>query len=347
MVTGIWRYQLTPVGGQLPPREGALIRHELAVGIGYADLHPWPELGDLSLEEQLFQMREGGCTNLLVQNRFAALADALPRYHLKKPFSPLAHVPPSHASLPYLLRTDSEVNRFSDTLGALEPLGFDRLKLKLSGKNQAEMARLTEVLPQALRHGYRIRLDLNARPTALQVLALLHRLVDVAGEDLAWLDWIEDPCLWSFNAWKAIKEQFNVRLALDFAASPAEALTNAAGPADLAKAVDVLVVKPAAQESFEVARVARQAGLQLAVTSYLDHPVGQFHAARIAATMQFIASNGAAGFGIEPGGLCSHLVYEPNEFSERLAIKDGKLIPPAGTGLGFDDLLEKLPWTDL
>ena len=41
------------------------------------------------------------------------------------------------------------------------------------------------------------------------------------------------------------------------------------------------------------------------------------------------------------------VTLEENEFSERLGQVGPKFRSPGGTGLGFDDLLEKLPWKRL
>jgi O-succinylbenzoate synthase len=96
------------------------------------------------------------------------------------------------------------------------------------------------------------------------------------------------------------------------------------------KEADVLVVKPAIQEVPTDER-------ELVVTSYMDHPVGQLFAAYVAATTKTS----------DRCGLLTHLVYEPNAFSERLRIDGMRLVPPGGNGIGFDDLLENLAWRKL
>src|SRR5437763_8510701 len=58
-----WRYELVPKRRLSPiagRREGALIR----VGSGFADVHPWPELGDEPLGAQLDLLRSGKTTTL-------------------------------------------------------------------------------------------------------------------------------------------------------------------------------------------------------------------------------------------------------------------------------------------
>ena len=67
----------------------------------------------------------------------------------------------------------------------------------------------------------------------------------------------------------------------------------------------------------------------------MDHPVGQFFAAYVAATHRVSARC----------GLFTHALYEPDAFIERIRAEGAQLLPPDGTGIGFDDLLEDLPWT--
>jgi O-succinylbenzoate synthase len=43
----------------------------------------------------------------------------------------------------------------------------------------------------------------------------------------------------------------------------------------------------------------------------------------------------------------THVLYEPDAFIERIGMEGARLLPPKGTGVGFDDLLEKVRWTTL
>ena len=78
-------------------------------------------------------------------------------------------------------------------------------------------------------------------------------------------------------------------------------------------------------------------GMEIVVTAYMDHAVGQMHAAAAAAR---IAPDACCG-------LVTHLLFEPDSFSERIALDGARLVAPAGTGVGFDDLLDGLPWERL
>ena len=89
-----------------------------------------------------------------------------------------------------------------------------------------------------------------------------------------------------------------------------------------------------------IARAASN-GRQLVVTTNMDHPVGvlwaAFHAAQAA----------RAGVLHGPCGLLTHPLFEPDEFSRELSVRNGVLIVPEGTGLGYDGMWDHLPWHPL
>ena len=93
--------------------------------------------------------------------------------------------------------------------------------------------------------------------------------------------------------------------------------------------MDVLVVKPALQD---IPRTEKE----IVITSYMDHPIGQFFAAYE-----------AARYGRGTHGLFTHVLYEPDQFIDAVRADGARLLPPPGTGLGFDGLLENLPWRKL
>ena len=43
----------------------------------------------------------------------------------------------------------------------------------------------------------------------------------------------------------------------------------------------------------------------------------------------------------------THLLFERNDFSERLQVDGARLVTPQGTGIGFDDLLQRVSWKKL
>lgn len=255
-------------------REGALIR----IDDGFADVHPWPELGDAPLDEQLALLARGETTTLTrCSLRFAAL-DGDARGRGVSLFERL-RIPESHWP------------------GAEPPPEFDTVKIK-------DVA----VLPPNVR----LRIDLNARSSSADFLRM--RLPRER------VEFVEDPCPYDPRVWNALRAKTGMRLALDRGVATG--------------GVDVLVMKPAVQ--LEMPDV----GLEVVVTSYMDHPVGQFGAA-------YVAAMAAPHLLSKRCGLVTHVLYEPDAFIERIRMDGARLVPPEGTGIGFDDLLERLPWKKL
>ncbi|MEA2415083.1 MAG: hypothetical protein QOI58_1740 [Thermoanaerobaculia bacterium] len=179
-----WRYELTPkrrlsavaVDGV---RRGALIR----VNGGVADVHPWPELGDLPLDEQLALLARGETTPLTKASLEFASLDASARRDGRSLFDGLT-IPPSHWP------------------GPDPPPDFDTVKLKS-----------IDVIPNRVR----LRIDFNATLTAeefVQIAATLPR---------ERIDFIEDPCPYDAAVWRELRKRTGLRLALDRAASSSEA----------------------------------------------------------------------------------------------------------------------------
>jgi O-succinylbenzoate synthase len=265
----IWHWPYT-----LTARRGALIR----VGSGFADVHPWPNLGDAPLEEQLARLAGGETTPLTGRSLELARLDGAARERGVSLFNGLT-IPESHWP------------------GSEPPPEFDTVKLK----------GIERIPPRV-----RLRIDFNnrLRPEEFMLIAegLPHERID----------FVEDPCPYDPAVWSALQQQTGLRLALDrFHAE---------------EGVDVLVVKPAIQDF-------PQSEKEIVVTSYMDHPVGQFGAAYIAALHSEQVSARC--------GLFTHVLYDRDEFTERIRSNGARLLPPEGTGIGFDDLLERLPWKKL
>jgi O-succinylbenzoate synthase len=285
----VWRYELLPKRALNAlsagvPRHGALVR----AGSGVADIHPWPELGDAPLDEQLELLARGETTPLTRQTLELARADGEAREAGRSLFEGLT-VPPSH--WPFA--------------GGAVPRAFDTVKVKMGPDPEWESIRTLA--------GYRLRLDFNGTLNARELTAFVNTLPPDIRESI---DFIEDPSPYDAAEWQALRDRLNVRLALDRGVEE--------------EGVDVLVVKPAVQP-FPVS------DKEIVVTSYMDHPVGQLGAAWVAA--KTVASSTC--------GLLTHTLFEKDPFLERMTIEGTRLVPPGGTGVGFDDLLEALPWKRL
>lgn len=267
----VHRYELVPRRRNVAARRGALIR----VDDGFADVHPWPELGDADLDQQLALLARGELTPLTRASLHWARVDADARRRGVSLFEGLT-IPESHWS-------------------GSDPLpGFDTVKVK-------------GVMP--VPDHVRIRIDFNARLSAEEFLRVAESLPKER------IDFIEDPCPYDEALWRDLSARTGLRLALDRFAGVA----------------DVLVHKPALHAEFP------SFNGEVVVTSYMDHPVGQFFAAYVAATNRVSARC----------GLFTHVLYEADAFSERVRADGARLLPPEGTGIGFDDLFEDLPWTKI
>jgi O-succinylbenzoate synthase len=255
-------------------RHGALLR----VDDGFADIHPWPELGDAPLDEQLALLQRGETTALTRASLELAHVDGVARRKGASLFHGLT-IPESHWP------------------GPDPPPGFDTIKTKGLAEFPA---------------GVRLRIDFNATLTADEFAAVAASLPRER------VDFVEDPCPYDAATWSALEERLGIPLAYDRAGD---------GVPD---AVAVLVHKPAVQAVFPDHP-------NVVVTSYMDHPVGQFGAAYIAATHRVNRRC----------GLFTHVLYAPDAFLERVESDGTRLLPPRGTGIGFDDLLEGLSWTSI
>ncbi len=146
---------------------------------------------------------------------------------------------------------------------------------------------------------------------------LLEELSSWSEPEKAAIDFLEDPVPYFSNDWERLVKESGLTMGLD---------------RNLEKAssdIEVQVIKPAVQKM--------KSGRRVVVTSYMDHPVGQAFAAWEAARAEVK----------EICGLQTHRLFEGNVFIEALGDFSPEFKIPDGTGLGFDDLLEALPWTKL
>ena len=284
--------------------QGVLIRE----GGGYGCIHPWPELGDLALMDQLDFLRQGKLTPLTRSALHCAKADAAARRAGRSLFVGL-QVPRSHATLPM-----DEV-AFQQAVDA----GFDRVKVKM-GRDlvlEAEFVRSMAERYPALRW----RIDFNGTQKCEDVERLMLSLGEAFCEKI---DFLEDAFSGSIGPIVALP------LAVD-----REVETKL-------EDFSVAVLKPAINEMPALLERAQAAAKRVVITSYMDHPLGQSYAAWHAA----LAVRDFPDL-IDRCGLITHGLFEPDDFTEALGSPAPDFHPPSGTGLGFDELLENLPWTPL
>ncbi|HUF61433.1 MAG TPA: hypothetical protein VMN36_05110 [Verrucomicrobiales bacterium] len=298
----------------LPPSRRSS-RHEfpgalIRTGSGFGCIHPWPELGDLPLRHQLAGLADGILTPLSRRALACAAADGGARNTRCSLFDGLT-IPESHATLP---------NPSSAALDQAHETGFQSAKCKAGPGDIQRMRELLRSTPLPLRIDFNETLNQNDLDSMLSNMDTSER---------ARIEFLEDPFPFDARSWTSSATRWNLTFAVD---RDVEAGWPSAG---------VAVLKPALQDTFLLAKPIHAAQRRAVVTSYLDHPLGQLFAAWQAARID-------AEF---PGllrlcGLATHTLFERTAFSELLP--DGpRLTPAPGTGLGFDDLLERLPWKRL
>ena len=194
---------------------------------------------------------------------------------------------------------------------ALRAEGFEVVKLKGGRDWKQGVAQIRA----AVAAGLRVRADFNGVLTEREFVDFARAAADVREG----VDFVEDPVPYEPEVWERLRQETGWKLALDRAERAA------------AGGFDLRVLKPAAD-----AMLPQQG--PVVITSYMDHPVGQVFAAWEAA--RYAGTQGHAG-------LLTHHLFEPDAFTARLAVAGPDWVSPGGTGLGFDDLLEALPWVPL
>ncbi len=291
--------------------DGALIQ----IDGGYGCIHPWPELGDPTLEKCLADLAGARRWPIVRRAIRCAEYDRESRNFENSLFEEM-EIPASHATL---AKTDAR-----EIVLAVEA-GFTTIKLK-AGRDPESEADFLETMAGEF-PALKWRLDFNESLTARQAADFLTSLTE---KTRAAIDFVEDPCPYSETAWLDLRRKTRVKLAVDLEATPQ------------ASAAQVMVIKPAVDEPFLLGEAALSHNQRVVMTSYMEHPLGQTFAAWEAARLE-LQFPGLVGV----CGLQTHHLFEPDEFTEVLGPWSPDFKAPEGTGLGFDDLLAAQPWTRL
>ena len=291
--------------------EGALIQ----IDGGYGCIHPWPELGDPTLEKCLADLAGARRWPIVRRAIRCAEYDREARAFENSLFEEM-EVPTSHATL---AKADS-----AEVALAVEA-GFTTVKLK-AGRDLSAESKFLEAMTLEY-PALQWRLDFNESLNSEQAAEFLLALSEKAR---AAIDFVEDPCPFSETSWTELRRKTRVKLAVDSEATPQSV------------AAQVMVIKPAIDEPFLLGEAAIAHAQRVVMTSYMDHPVGQVFAAWEAARLE-LQFPGL----VDMCGLQTHHLFETNEFSEVLGLWSPEFKVPDGRGLGFDDLLAAQPWTRL
>jgi o-succinylbenzoate synthase len=184
------------------------------------------------------------------------------------------------------------------------------VKIKVRKENLEMVISLVNARPHIF------RLDFNHFFTPKECEEILKRL------NPSKVEFIEDPFPYDAMEWERLERVYGMAFALDEV------------PSKVSEKTKIVVVKPVCED--HTLFLEHQ---KVVVTSYLDHPLGQM--AALYASYQFSEKQ------LMTCGIASHFAYQETPFSKELKMQEDYLIPPQGTGYGFDDLLKRQKWIHL
>lgn len=320
-----YKYELEPVSELSSvtgsaKRRGALLKVQWPNGkMGYSDLFPWPEHGDVDIDTQLSAIAQGRLTKLAEQAIWLAKKDADPRSRGVNIFAGLGKVK-NH----YLV---NDISKLTDNaLANLRSAGFTTLKIKVGKNLEEEAATISKLVRQ---NPLLVRLDFNAK---IDLVAYRKFMNSLDLTDRAKIEYVEDPMPWNLEAWKEAATFTPIALDQEFEKVKWNEITGR-------PPFKILIIKPARRDVEKDLKLAEQYDLKVVVTSSLDHPVGVAHACNIASEIK--KSNPSM---LLDCGCLSLRAYKFSEFFLRVQATGPYFAGVNGTGIGFDDLLQRIEW---
>ncbi|WP_413586295.1 o-succinylbenzoate synthase MenC [Bdellovibrio sp. HCB274] len=303
------------------PRSGALIKVEWPHGfVGYGDLHPWPELGDMTLADQLAALKKGKITPQMEQTIWLARKDADLRKKGKTILTTGEKVRNN-----YLVSNYAEI--IPGFLDELKRASFSTIKLKVGRDLAAEANAVTRIAAA----GFKIRLDFNS---ACSWQSFERFFSGLSPQEKVWIEYVEDPFPFDPDAWMDAKKL--VKIAMDSAYEKVDWDKITKAP------FDVLVIKPAKMDVDKAIERCKKFNLKATVTSYMDHPVGSLGALAVAMECKELYPNIMLD-----AGCMTYRSYQMDQFSASINTTGPYFSSIKGTGIGFDLLLKELPWQKL
>ncbi|WP_009963193.1 enolase C-terminal domain-like protein [Verrucomicrobium spinosum] len=294
---------------------GVLIMVDGGVGC----LHPWPEFGDPPIKDQLDLLRDGGTSKVIERALRMAAVDGAARRAGVSLFAGL-EIPPCHYSWDQNQPSEPQMRRVvAEGWGAIKTKGWN---------NVGEVLRwLDSFAAKAGDAGVKLRADFNS---CLEPHQFRNFMEWMSPRVRARLDFVEDPFPYDPESWEDMQRRYAVDLALDKALRGAD------------EGFNVAVLKPGRREWREMLDGVPER-VRVVMTSAMDHAIGQSFAAYEAAlAWQEIGGR------MDLCGLATDHLFARDSFFERLSAVGGVLaVDRAGTGLGFNEVLDKLAWLKL
>ena len=300
------------------PRQGMLLKIQKNKSVGYSDVHPWPELGDLPLEEHLVALIQKNPTFLTRVSLSQAQRDAEARSKNK-----------SLLLLEPLLKNNfvaSEIDELTDLkLERLKKLKFQVIKLKAGVDLEKELFFSKKILGTG---NFGLRLDFNS------VLEWADFQKFFEAIPTKYIEYAEDPLPYSVEVWTEARKFLPV--ALDFEAKKLSWEKHRPPTAD------ILIVKPLRMNMEVITACIEAWPIDFTVTSAMDHPLGMLQAYTWAQelALRFPDQHRAPG--------CLTLdSYEPNAYQDEVLVEGPLIKSINGRGSGFKKLLEGESWIPL
>ena len=303
-------------------RDGALLKVEWKEDglIGYADLHPWPELGDIPLAEQLDGVRQGKISLQLEQSIWLAHRDAILRKDKKNVFDNGVKVKNNFVI--------SDLTTLKPGfLDSINGEAFTHVKIKVG----RDLAKESDLLTQVAAAGLRVRLDFNGMGSWQTFEKFM---TSVPKTVLPSIEYVEDPFAYDHQAWSDAKKIVKIAVDNQYDKVPWETLDKAP--------FDVVVIKPAKTDVAKAIAHCRTHNLKAVVTSYMDHPVGMIHALGVAMELKKLYGD----MMLDPGCL-THQLFKMDVYAAEINTQGPFVMKVKGTGVGFNDLLGAQTWHHL
>ena len=301
--------------------------------IGYSSLQPWPSLGDFTLDEYLEFIKNKKMKGSLGPAVYLAKKDAIARQKKISLWNEniLKFLPKNHKNVS---------NIFYENFEELYENNFEWIKIKLGLDIEKEIKFLIDSKHRI--QNFKLRLDFNfSVPLDHEILLKIFDL-----NQYFQIDFFEDLILFpkiatddlleprtKKNKWeesgKIIFPQ--EKLAIDFQKNKTDL-----------KKYGVIVVKPVMELLPKIKNLSKHNHHRRIFTSAMDHPVGQMLGLYEASFFYSEFPNLQ-----ETCGFLTHLNFQKNQYSEYLQVKNTKLLPVSGTGIGFDELLKNEKWENL
>ncbi len=336
-IRSVWffPYELHPIGDlsriqSTHPRQGALLRVEDQGGCsGFSDCHPLQEFGDAPISEQLNLLKEGWSNGLLEASFYFAQLDREARRDGISLFADL-EIPMSHKLIVSGAQRRKILNKIEESVDAQFRVFKFKMGFDLSFESELLNVLTENFSDRFLESDLSLRVDFNETLSGERFIEFAEKL---NSQSCLQIDFVEDPTPFEASLWKELSISSKLQFAVDRAFSSVtswEPLNEF-----------VVIYKPARSSygRWEDSCVGSRS--RVVVTSSMDHPLGQMAAAYVGARIK------QQGRQNEVCGLLTHEMFEKSEFSEQVHTSGPSLLPASGTGFGFDDTLEKLPWKRL